>query len=168
MGVIKFDSHKWPTVLVDEVKGKPCNFKACSCGSLYSPFTTSFYPSTFYNKRLQTLFKDQLDRSKATCSFNTICIFFVRRQLTILLYNLYNHTFSTGIFKVQSTLVIQRSFTKEVFIKRFPLIKTFLSYKLDLVLTRVDCNSCQSSCSFCAHRPIQLHFTCTSNIIQRF
>ena len=23
----KFDSHKWPTVFVDEVKGKPCNFE---------------------------------------------------------------------------------------------------------------------------------------------
>ena len=69
-GSQKFDSHKWPTVLVDEVKGKPCNFEACLCGSLYSTFTTSFYPYAFYNKRLQTLFKDQLDRSKATCSFN--------------------------------------------------------------------------------------------------
>ena len=42
-GSQKFDSHKWPTVLVDEVKGKPCNFEACLCGSLYSTFTTSFY-----------------------------------------------------------------------------------------------------------------------------
>ena len=59
----------WPTVLVDEVKGKPCNFEACLCGSLYSTFITSFYPYAFYNTRLQTIFKDQLDRSKATCSF---------------------------------------------------------------------------------------------------
>ena len=70
-GSQKFDSHKWPTVLVDEVKGKPvkgkpCNFETCLCGSLYSTFTTSFYPNAFHNKRLQTLFKDQLDRSKAT------------------------------------------------------------------------------------------------------
>ena len=64
------DSHKWPTMLVDEVKGKPCNFEACLRRSLYSTFKTSFYPYSFYNKRLQTLFKDQLDRSKATCSFN--------------------------------------------------------------------------------------------------
>ena len=71
-GSQKFDSHKWPTVLVDEVKGKPCNFEACLCGSLYSTFTTSFYPYAFYNKRLQTLFKDQLDRSKATCSFKSL------------------------------------------------------------------------------------------------
>ena len=40
-GSQNFDSHKWPTVLVDEVKGKPCNFKACLCGSLYSTFTKS-------------------------------------------------------------------------------------------------------------------------------
>ena len=48
-GSQKFDSHKWPTVLVDEVKGKPCNFEACLCGSLYSTFT-SFYPYAFYKK----------------------------------------------------------------------------------------------------------------------
>ena len=30
-----------------------------------------FLPYEFYKKRLQTLFKDQLDRSKATCSFKT-------------------------------------------------------------------------------------------------
>ena len=72
-GSRKFDFHKWPTVvLVDEVKGKPCNLEACLCGSLYSNFTTSFYPYAFYNKRLQTLFKDQHDRSKATCSFITL------------------------------------------------------------------------------------------------
>ena len=46
-----YDSHKRPTVLVDEVKGKPCNFEACLCGSLYSTFTTSFNPCAFYNKR---------------------------------------------------------------------------------------------------------------------
>ena len=43
-GSQKFDSLKWPTVLFDEVKGKPCNFQANSCGSLYSTFTSSFYP----------------------------------------------------------------------------------------------------------------------------
>ena len=31
-------SHKWPTVLVDEVKGKPRNFELYLCGSLYSTF----------------------------------------------------------------------------------------------------------------------------------
>ena len=56
-----FDSHKWPTVLVRKVRGKPRNFEANVCGSLYSTFKTSFYPYAFHNKRLQTLFKDQLD-----------------------------------------------------------------------------------------------------------
>ena len=56
-------------MLVDEVKRKLCNFEACLCGSLYSTFTASFQPCAFINKRLQTLFKDQLDRSEATCSF---------------------------------------------------------------------------------------------------
>ena len=73
-GSQKFNSHKWPTLLVGEVKGKPCNFEACLCGSLYSTFTTSFYPYAFYKKRLQTLFKDQLDRSKATCSFKVFIV----------------------------------------------------------------------------------------------
>ena len=41
-GSQKFDSNKWATVLVDEVKRKPRNFQACLCGSLYSTFTTSF------------------------------------------------------------------------------------------------------------------------------
>ena len=63
-----FDSDKLPTVLVRKVKGKPGNFEANVCGSQYSTFKTSIYPYAFYNKGLQTLFKDQLDRS--TCSFN--------------------------------------------------------------------------------------------------
>ena len=67
-------SHKWPTVLVRKAKGKPCNFEASLCGSLYSTYTTSFQPYAFYNKQLQTLFKDQLVRSKATCSFKTCVI----------------------------------------------------------------------------------------------
>ena len=62
------DSHKWPTVLVRAVKGKPRNFEANLCGSLYSTFKTSFQPYAFYNKQL-TLFIDQLVQSKATCSF---------------------------------------------------------------------------------------------------
>ena len=49
-------------------KRKPCNFEASLCGSLYSTCTTSFYSYADYNKRLQALFKDQLDRYKATCS----------------------------------------------------------------------------------------------------
>ena len=58
------------TVLVDDVKGKPRNFEAYLCRPLYSTFATSFQSYAFYNKRLQTLFIDQLVRSKATCSFN--------------------------------------------------------------------------------------------------
>ena len=68
-GSQKFDYHKWPNVLVDEVKGNPCNFEAYLCRSLYSIATTSFFPYAFYNKRLQMLFEDQIDRSRATCSF---------------------------------------------------------------------------------------------------
>ena len=67
-----FDSHKWPTVLVRRVKGKPRNFEANLCGSLYSTFKTSFKPYAFCNKRIQMLFIDQLVRSKAMCSFKTI------------------------------------------------------------------------------------------------
>ena len=37
-----FDSHKWPTVLVDDVNGKPRNFEGYLCRSLYSTFKTSF------------------------------------------------------------------------------------------------------------------------------
>ena len=66
------DSDKWPTVLVRTVKGKPRNFEANLCGSLYSTFRTSFQPYAFYKKWLQTLFIDQLVRSKATCSFKVI------------------------------------------------------------------------------------------------
>ena len=36
-----------------------------NCTLLLYHFTTQYY--AFYNKRLQPLFKDQLDRSKATC-----------------------------------------------------------------------------------------------------
>ena len=41
-GSQKFDSHKWPTVLVDEVTEKPRNFDVYLCGSLHSTFTTPF------------------------------------------------------------------------------------------------------------------------------
>ena len=37
-----FDFIKWLTVLVCKVKGKPHNFEAYLCGSLYSTFKTSF------------------------------------------------------------------------------------------------------------------------------
>ena len=65
-----FDSHKWPTVLVHRVRGKPRNFKANLCGSLYSTFKTSFYQYAFYNKWLQTLFVDQLVPIQGNVSFN--------------------------------------------------------------------------------------------------
>ena len=68
-----FDSIKWPTVLVRVlVKGKSCNFDWHLCGSLYSTFKIYFQPRAFHNKRFQTVFKDQLVRSKATCSFNVV------------------------------------------------------------------------------------------------
>ena len=50
-------------------KGKLCNFEAYLCGSLYSTFKTSFQPYAFHNKRLQTLFIDQLAQSKVTYPF---------------------------------------------------------------------------------------------------
>ena len=52
-GSQKCDSHKRPTVLVNEIKGQLRNFEACS----HMHFITNG-------------FKDQLDRTKATCSFN--------------------------------------------------------------------------------------------------
>ena len=72
-----FESHKWPSVLLRAVKGKPCNLEACLCGSLYSTFTASFYPYVFYKKQLQTLFVYQVVRSKATCCFKLFVHLFV-------------------------------------------------------------------------------------------
>ena len=72
-GSQQFDSHKWPTVLVDDVKGKPRNFEAYLCRSLYYTFKTSFQPCTFHIKRLQALV-----RSKATCSFKQLKIQFTQ------------------------------------------------------------------------------------------
>ena len=57
-------------MLLRDCKGKPCNFKACLCGSVYSTFKTSFQPYAFYNKWFQTLFKDQLVQSKALVPFS--------------------------------------------------------------------------------------------------
>ena len=51
-----FDSHKWPTMLVRTVKGKPRNFEAYLCGSLYSTFKTSFQPYAFYKKTVPNVF----------------------------------------------------------------------------------------------------------------
>ena len=75
-----FDSHKWPTALVRKVNGKPRNFEANLCGSLFSTFKTSFQSYAFYNKWLQTLFIDQLVWSKATCSFKHGSYFLRKRS----------------------------------------------------------------------------------------
>ena len=66
-GSPNFDSHKWPTVSVDRVNRKPRNFEAymqiivllLQYLSNHTHFTTNRY---------RTIFKDQLDRSKATSS----------------------------------------------------------------------------------------------------
>ena len=50
------DSHKWTTVLVRKVKGKPRNFEANLCGPLYSTFKTSFQPYAFYKKTVTNAF----------------------------------------------------------------------------------------------------------------
>ena len=42
-----FDSHVMADRLVRTVKGKPGNFEANVCGSLYSTFKTSFQPYAF-------------------------------------------------------------------------------------------------------------------------
>ena len=57
-----------------KVKGKSCNFEAYLCGSLYFTFKTSFQPYAFYSKQLQALFKDHLDRPKATGSFKVFIV----------------------------------------------------------------------------------------------
>ena len=68
----KMDSHKWLTVLVDEVKvnlailGHVC---VDHCILLLKHLSTH---NAFYIKRLQMLFKDQLGRSKAACSFQLL------------------------------------------------------------------------------------------------
>ena len=33
-----FDSTKWPTAFLCDVKGKLCNLEACLCGSIYPTF----------------------------------------------------------------------------------------------------------------------------------
>ena len=69
-GSKKIDSQKVADRVSRRGKRKTRNFQAYLCGSLYSTYKYIFFqPHAFYNKWLQTLFKDQLDRSKATCSF---------------------------------------------------------------------------------------------------
>ena len=50
-GSQNFDAHKWPTVLVRTVKGKPRNFEA-----LYSTFKTSFYTYAIKKKKITNAF----------------------------------------------------------------------------------------------------------------
>ena len=52
--------RNWPTLLVRKIKGKPRNFEAYLCGSIYSTFKTSFSQNAFQNKRFQAFFIDQL------------------------------------------------------------------------------------------------------------
>ena len=63
-----FDSHKWPTVLVRRVKGNHAILRQM-CVDHCILLVKHLSNHAFCNKRLQTLFKDQLVRSKATCSF---------------------------------------------------------------------------------------------------
>ena len=90
-----FDSHQWPTVLVNEVKRKPCNFECYLCGSSYSTFKISLQSYAFYNKRLQSLFKDQLDQSKETCSFKSRFTHTIVQQ---------EHFFCFNIFKITAKI----------------------------------------------------------------
>ena len=56
----------------------------------FEPFKISFLPYAFHNKRFQTLFKDRLDRSRATCSFNLKAEnkYFVTQFIVILSWEL--------------------------------------------------------------------------------
>ena len=45
----KSDSHKWPTVVIDEVKGKPCNFEA-----LFVWIIVFFFYNIFLLKKFST------------------------------------------------------------------------------------------------------------------
>ena len=101
---------KWPTVLVRDVKWKPCNFEWYLCRSFHSTFKTSFQPYTYYNKQLQTLFKDQLNRSKATCSFkyvvswcNLVCYY---HYAVLTVVNLIHQWFTIDISIFQKTLCL--------------------------------------------------------------
>ena len=64
-----FDSHNRQTVLILKVKGKPRNFEAMLCGSLYILLKHLSNHMHFITNGYKMLFIDQLVRSKATCSF---------------------------------------------------------------------------------------------------
>ena len=72
----KCDSHKWLTVFVDEVKGKPRNFELYFSGSLYSTFKISF--SICIIKQTILLFKDSNDPRQCVplryASATTVCL----------------------------------------------------------------------------------------------
>ena len=87
-GSQKFDSRKWPSMLVDEFKGKPYNFKACLCGSLYSTFTTSFHPYAFITNGYKFFSKTNLTDPRQRVSLISLtvkhCLYKVT-NLTVLL-----------------------------------------------------------------------------------
>ena len=70
----QFDAHKWPIVLVDEVKIKPRNFEAHLCRSFILLLQHLSNRMHFITNGYRTLFKDQLGRPKATCSFETSAV----------------------------------------------------------------------------------------------
>ena len=70
---------------VIEVKGKPWNFEACLCGSLYSIFTTSFYPYAFltngYKRFSKTKSTDPRQRVPLMLSCKlSVCFTWVRSR----------------------------------------------------------------------------------------
>ena len=67
-GSKKSDSHKRPTLLVDEVKEHRAISRHICVDHCICYFYNIFLPICIL---LQTLSKDQLDRSKATCSFKS-------------------------------------------------------------------------------------------------
>ena len=67
-GSQKLDSHKLPTVLVVKVKRKPRNFKAFCVDHCILLLQHLFTHMHFITNGYKMLFKDQLVRSKATCS----------------------------------------------------------------------------------------------------
>jgi hypothetical protein len=98
-GSQKFDSHKWPTVLVDEVIRKTEQFWDMFVWIIVFYFYNIFLPTpdAFYNKPLQMPFKDQLDRSKATCSFQAIGPFRYRKKK--------NHRYTNNLQGLQKVVV---------------------------------------------------------------
>ena len=67
----KFDSIKWQTVLVRNVKEKRA-ILIDTCVDHCILLLKHLSNHAFDNKRFQTLVKDQLDRTKAMCSFNIV------------------------------------------------------------------------------------------------